>query len=150
MSNYWINKVSCSLYVRKTVQYIGSRQCCVFMFSLCFPQTLSWLKDSVAMATQMCSLDGPNGFDAAKRRQASLEQEILSNRARIELVKKVRAAGRVCVCVCVSADHGLLANSENNRPTPIIGIAIYFFNRARLTIAWGDEGALTQTAQLSY
>ncbi|KTG03965.1 hypothetical protein cypCar_00017231, partial [Cyprinus carpio] len=51
-------------------------------------QTLSWLKDSVAMATQICSLAGPNGFEAAKRRQASLEQDILSNRARIELVKK--------------------------------------------------------------
>ncbi|KAK7139728.1 hypothetical protein R3I94_012393 [Phoxinus phoxinus] len=57
-------------------------------FTVSADKTLSWLKDSVAMATQMCSLVGPNGFDAAKRRQASLEQEILSNRARIELVKK--------------------------------------------------------------
>ncbi|XP_039515273.1 uncharacterized protein LOC120469987 isoform X1 [Pimephales promelas] len=57
-------------------------------FTVSADKTLSWLKDSVAMATQMCSLVGPNGFDAAKRRQASLEQEILSNTARIELVKK--------------------------------------------------------------
>ncbi|XP_048059882.1 spectrin beta chain, non-erythrocytic 1 isoform X4 [Megalobrama amblycephala] len=57
-------------------------------FTVSADKTLSWLKDSVAMATQICSLAGPNGFDAAKRRQASLEQDILSNRARIELVKK--------------------------------------------------------------
>uniref|UniRef100_A0A8C1YFV9 PH domain-containing protein n=1 Tax=Cyprinus carpio TaxID=7962 RepID=A0A8C1YFV9_CYPCA len=57
-------------------------------FSVSADKTLSWLKDSVAMATQICSLAGPNGFEAAKRRQASLEQDILSNRARIELVKK--------------------------------------------------------------
>ncbi len=66
------------------------------MFSLYSPQTLSWLKDSVARATQICSLVGPNGFQAAKKRQASLEQDILSNRARIELVKKVSAAVWVC------------------------------------------------------
>ncbi|XP_050982914.1 uncharacterized protein LOC127175708 isoform X2 [Labeo rohita] len=57
-------------------------------FTVSADKTLSWLKDSVAMATQICSLAGPNGFEAAKRRQASLEQDILSNRARIELVKK--------------------------------------------------------------
>ncbi|XP_067278657.1 spectrin beta chain, non-erythrocytic 1 isoform X6 [Pseudorasbora parva] len=57
-------------------------------FTVSADKTLSWLKDSVATATHMCSLAGPNGFDAAKRRQASLEQDILSNRARIELVKK--------------------------------------------------------------
>ncbi|XP_016133261.1 uncharacterized protein [Sinocyclocheilus grahami] len=57
-------------------------------FTVSADKTLSWLKDSVAMATQICSLAGTNGFEAAKRRQASLEQDILSNRARIELVKK--------------------------------------------------------------
>ncbi|XP_056326642.1 uncharacterized protein LOC130239459 isoform X2 [Danio aesculapii] len=57
-------------------------------FTVSADKTLSWLKESVAMATQICSLSGPNGFDAAKRRQASLQQEILSNKARIELVKK--------------------------------------------------------------
>ncbi|KAL1263653.1 hypothetical protein QQF64_006392 [Cirrhinus molitorella] len=57
-------------------------------FTVSADKTLSWLKDSVAMATQICSLAGPNGFEAAKKRQASLEQDILSNRARIELVKK--------------------------------------------------------------
>ncbi|XP_005173083.3 uncharacterized protein mymx [Danio rerio] len=57
-------------------------------FTVSADKTLSWLKESVAMATQICSSSGPNGFDAAKRRQASLQQEILSNKARIELVKK--------------------------------------------------------------
>ncbi|XP_059372833.1 uncharacterized protein LOC132110279 [Carassius carassius] len=57
-------------------------------FTVSADKTLSWLKDSVAKATQICSLAGPNGFEAAKRCQASLEQDILSNRARIELVKK--------------------------------------------------------------
>ncbi|XP_052006595.1 uncharacterized protein LOC127660426 isoform X1 [Xyrauchen texanus] len=57
-------------------------------FTVSADKTLSWLKDSVAMATQICSLSGPRGFEAAKRRQASLEQDILSNRARIELVKR--------------------------------------------------------------
>ncbi|XP_026133613.1 uncharacterized protein mymx isoform X2 [Carassius auratus] len=57
-------------------------------FTVSADKTLSWLKDSVAKATQICSLAGPNGFEAAKRRQASLEQDILSNRARIELLKK--------------------------------------------------------------
>ncbi|KAK1791378.1 hypothetical protein P4O66_013384 [Electrophorus voltai] len=54
-----------------------------------WPTTLSWLKDSVTMATHICSSGGgPSSYEAAKRYQASLEQDILSNKARIELVKK--------------------------------------------------------------
>ncbi|XP_051945498.1 uncharacterized protein LOC127617567 [Xyrauchen texanus] len=57
-------------------------------FSVSADKTLSWLKDSVTMATQICNLSGPRGFEAAKRCQATLEQDILSNRERIELVKR--------------------------------------------------------------
>ncbi|XP_055026003.2 uncharacterized protein mymx isoform X4 [Misgurnus anguillicaudatus] len=57
-------------------------------FTVSADKTLSWLKDSIAMATQICNLSGPSGFEAAKRRQASLDQDIQSNRARIELVKR--------------------------------------------------------------
>ncbi|XP_067091847.1 uncharacterized protein [Osmerus mordax] len=57
-------------------------------FTLSADKTLSWLKDNVAMAMQVCSLVGEEGVEAARRRQDLLEQEILSNRARIEVVKK--------------------------------------------------------------
>ncbi|XP_051508281.1 spectrin alpha chain-like isoform X4 [Myxocyprinus asiaticus] len=57
-------------------------------FTVSADKTLSWLKDSVTMATQICSLSGPKGFEAAKRCQATLERDILSNRERIELVKR--------------------------------------------------------------
>ncbi|TRY93138.1 hypothetical protein DNTS_021106 [Danionella cerebrum] len=57
-------------------------------FTVSADKTLSWLKESVALAAQICSSSQPNSFDSTKRRQASLEQEILCNRARIELVKR--------------------------------------------------------------
>ncbi|XP_066552609.1 spectrin beta chain, non-erythrocytic 1 isoform X2 [Amia ocellicauda] len=57
-------------------------------FTVSADKTLSWLKDNVAMATQICCTASLDGFEAAKRCQATLEQEILSNRARIEVVKK--------------------------------------------------------------
>ncbi|XP_041921451.1 uncharacterized protein LOC121685166 isoform X3 [Alosa sapidissima] len=58
-------------------------------FTVSADKTLSWLKDNVAMATQICYTVGSNSsFEAAKRCQAVLEQDILCNRARIELVKK--------------------------------------------------------------
>ncbi|XP_065152281.1 uncharacterized protein mymx isoform X4 [Paramisgurnus dabryanus] len=57
-------------------------------FTVSADKTLFWLKESIAMATQICNLSGPSGFEAAKRRQASLDQDIQSNRARIELVKR--------------------------------------------------------------
>ncbi|XP_026883372.2 uncharacterized protein LOC113588398 isoform X2 [Electrophorus electricus] len=58
-------------------------------FTVSADKTLSWLKDSVTMATHICSSGGgPSSYEAAKRYQASLEQDILSNKARIELVKK--------------------------------------------------------------
>ncbi|XP_076830237.1 uncharacterized protein mymx isoform X2 [Brachyhypopomus gauderio] len=58
-------------------------------FTVSADKTLSWLKDSITMATHVCSsAAGPSSYKAAKRYQASLEQDILSNKARIELVKK--------------------------------------------------------------
>ncbi|KAJ8393231.1 hypothetical protein AAFF_G00063030 [Aldrovandia affinis] len=57
-------------------------------FTLSADKTLSWLKDNVAMATQICCTASLDGFEAAKQCQAALEEEILSNRARIEVVKK--------------------------------------------------------------
>ncbi len=55
----------------------------------CASQTLSWLKDNVSMATQVCSIASFEGLEAARRCQHALEQEILTNRARIEVVKRV-------------------------------------------------------------
>ncbi|XP_056616433.1 uncharacterized protein LOC130431430 isoform X2 [Triplophysa dalaica] len=57
-------------------------------FTASADKTLSWLKESIAMATQICNMSGPQGLEVAKRRQASLDQDIRSNRARIELVKR--------------------------------------------------------------
>ncbi|XP_056148339.1 spectrin beta chain, non-erythrocytic 2 [Lampris incognitus] len=57
-------------------------------FTVSADKTLSWLKKNVAMATQACSVVGYEGLEAAKRCQDALEEEILSNRARIEVVKK--------------------------------------------------------------
>lgn len=43
------------------------------------------------MATQVCSsVEGLGSYKIAKGYQASLEQDIMSNKARIELVKKVK------------------------------------------------------------
>ncbi|XP_066535803.1 uncharacterized protein [Hoplias malabaricus] len=64
-------------------------------FTVSAEKTLSWLKDSVTMATHVCSVVGPGSYNIAKRYQASLEQDILSNKARIELVKK---EGHSLVC----------------------------------------------------
>lgn len=41
------------------------------------------------MATQVCSVASVEGLEAARRCQHALEQEILTNRARIEVVKRV-------------------------------------------------------------
>ena len=65
-----------------------------FPFSSLLPfpsQTLSWLKDNVSMATQVCSIASFEGLEAARRCQHTLEQEILNNRARIEVVKRVNS-----------------------------------------------------------
>ncbi|XP_060896633.1 uncharacterized protein LOC132975828 isoform X1 [Labrus mixtus] len=56
-------------------------------FTVSADKTLSWLKDNVSMATQVCSIASFEGLEAARRCQHALEQEILSNRARIEVVK---------------------------------------------------------------
>lgn len=41
------------------------------------------------MATQVCSVASFDGLEVARRCQHALEQEILTNRARIEVVKRV-------------------------------------------------------------
>ncbi|XP_034538370.1 uncharacterized protein LOC117811970 [Notolabrus celidotus] len=57
-------------------------------FTVSADKTLSWLKDNVSMATQVCSVAGFEGLEAARRSQLALDQEILTNRARIEVVKR--------------------------------------------------------------
>ncbi|XP_031727403.1 uncharacterized protein mymx isoform X1 [Anarrhichthys ocellatus] len=57
-------------------------------FTVSANKTLSWLKDNVSMATQVCSIASFEGLEAARRCQHALEQEILTNRARIEVVKR--------------------------------------------------------------
>ncbi|XP_028458692.1 uncharacterized protein mymx isoform X3 [Perca flavescens] len=57
-------------------------------FTVSADKTLSWLKDNVSMATQVCSIASFEGLESAKRCQHALEQEILTNRARIEVVKR--------------------------------------------------------------
>ncbi|XP_042358037.1 uncharacterized protein LOC121954542 isoform X2 [Plectropomus leopardus] len=57
-------------------------------FTVSADKTLSWLKDNVSMATQVCSIASFEGPEAARRCQHALEQEILTNRARIEVVKR--------------------------------------------------------------
>ncbi|XP_029306060.1 uncharacterized protein mymx [Cottoperca gobio] len=57
-------------------------------FTVSADKTLSWLKDNVSMATQVCSIANFEGLEAARRCQHALQQEILTNRARIEVVKR--------------------------------------------------------------
>lgn len=57
-------------------------------FTVSADKTLSWLKDNVSIATQVCSVGSFEGLDAARRCHHALEQEILNNRARIEVVKR--------------------------------------------------------------
>ncbi|KAM6915847.1 uncharacterized protein mymx [Xenentodon cancila] len=57
-------------------------------FTVSADKTLSWLKDNVSMATQVCSIASFEGLEAARMCQHTLEQEILNNRARIEVVKR--------------------------------------------------------------
>ncbi|XP_072247391.1 uncharacterized protein [Leuresthes tenuis] len=57
-------------------------------FTVSADKTLAWLKDNVSMATQVCSIASFEGLEAARRCQHTLEQEILNNRARIEVVKR--------------------------------------------------------------
>lgn len=59
------------------------------IFRFCPFQTLSWLKDNVSTATQVCSIANREGLEVARRCQYALEQEILNNKARIEVVKRV-------------------------------------------------------------
>ncbi|XP_039594246.1 spectrin beta chain, non-erythrocytic 1 isoform X5 [Polypterus senegalus] len=57
-------------------------------FTISADKTLLWLKDNVAMATKICCTENQDGLESAKRCQAALEDEIISNSSRIELVKK--------------------------------------------------------------
>lgn len=58
-------------------------------FHLCPRQTLSWLKDNVYIATKVCSIAGCEGLEVARRCQYALGQDILNNKTRIEVVKRV-------------------------------------------------------------
>ncbi|XP_053292884.1 spectrin beta chain, non-erythrocytic 2 [Pleuronectes platessa] len=60
-------------------------------FTISADKTLSWLKDNVSMATQVCSIASFEGLEAARRCQRTLEQDILTNRARIEVVKRLKS-----------------------------------------------------------
>uniref|UniRef100_A0AAV2JRM6 PH domain-containing protein n=1 Tax=Knipowitschia caucasica TaxID=637954 RepID=A0AAV2JRM6_KNICA len=57
-------------------------------FTVSADKTLSWLKDNVSLATQICSMASGEGLEAARKCQHALEQEILNNRTRIEVVKR--------------------------------------------------------------
>nr|XP_020456860.1 uncharacterized protein LOC109960822 [Monopterus albus] len=57
-------------------------------FTVSADKTLSWLKENVSMATQVCSIASFDGLEAARKCQHALEKEILTNRARIEVVKR--------------------------------------------------------------
>ncbi|XP_043916711.1 uncharacterized protein LOC122793068 [Protopterus annectens] len=50
-------------------------------------KALSWLKQNIALTTQMCRMETLKGMEEAKRGQATLEEEIISNRTRIEAVR---------------------------------------------------------------
>nr|XP_057914138.1 uncharacterized protein LOC131107810 isoform X3 [Doryrhamphus excisus] len=57
-------------------------------FTVSADKTLSWLKDNVSMATQVCSIATFEGMEAARRCQYAVQQEIITNKARIEVVKR--------------------------------------------------------------
>ncbi|XP_061766649.1 uncharacterized protein LOC133559181 isoform X2 [Nerophis ophidion] len=57
-------------------------------FTVSADKTLSWLKDNVSMATQVCSIANSEGLEAARRCQHAVQQEIITNKARIEVVKR--------------------------------------------------------------
>ncbi|XP_064411358.1 spectrin alpha chain, non-erythrocytic 1-like [Latimeria chalumnae] len=50
-------------------------------------KALSWLKENVTLTTQVCLIETAEGLETARRSQAALENEILSNRTRIESIK---------------------------------------------------------------
>ncbi|XP_037127055.1 uncharacterized protein LOC119134475 isoform X1 [Syngnathus acus] len=57
-------------------------------FTVSADKTLSWLKENVSMATQVCSIATCEGPEEARRCQHAVQQEILTNKARIEVVKR--------------------------------------------------------------
>ncbi|XP_051936357.1 uncharacterized protein LOC127610357 isoform X5 [Hippocampus zosterae] len=57
-------------------------------FTVSADKTLSWLKENVSMATQVCSIATFEGIEAARGCQHAVQQEILTNKDRIEVVKK--------------------------------------------------------------
>ncbi|XP_077351630.1 uncharacterized protein mymx isoform X2 [Festucalex cinctus] len=57
-------------------------------FTVSADKTLSWLRENVSMATQVCSIATFEGLEAARRCQRAVQQEILTNKARIEVVKR--------------------------------------------------------------
>ncbi|XP_077469583.1 uncharacterized protein mymx isoform X2 [Stigmatopora argus] len=57
-------------------------------FTVSADKTLSWLKENISMATQICSIATFEGLEAARRCQNAVQEEILTNKARVEVVKK--------------------------------------------------------------
>ncbi|XP_077586330.1 uncharacterized protein mymx isoform X2 [Stigmatopora nigra] len=57
-------------------------------FTVSADKTLSWLKENVSMATQICSIATFEGLEAARKCQNAVQEEILTNRDRVEVVKK--------------------------------------------------------------
>ncbi|TNM99911.1 hypothetical protein fugu_012944 [Takifugu bimaculatus] len=57
-------------------------------FTASADKTLSWLKDNVYIATKVCSIASCEGLEVARRCQYALEQDILNNKTRIEVVKR--------------------------------------------------------------
>ncbi|XP_057705155.1 uncharacterized protein LOC130923451 isoform X2 [Corythoichthys intestinalis] len=57
-------------------------------FTVSADKTLSWLKENVSMATQVCSITTFEGLEAARMCQNAVQQEILANKARVEVVKR--------------------------------------------------------------
>lgn len=83
------------------------------LFALLPSQTLSWLKDNVSMATQVCSIASFEGLEAARRCQHALEHEILTNRARIEVVKRVSQGTLSHSQLLLKHKHWMNALNEN-------------------------------------
>ncbi|XP_061692613.1 uncharacterized protein LOC133509530 isoform X2 [Syngnathoides biaculeatus] len=57
-------------------------------FTVSADKTLSWLKENVSLATQVYLTAIFEGLEAARRSQHAVQQEILMNKARIEVVKR--------------------------------------------------------------
>lgn len=66
------------------------------------------------MAAQVCSIASFEGLEAARRCQHALEQEILTNRARIEVVKRVSQGTPTHSQLLLKHKNWMNASNENN------------------------------------